>query len=194
MTVKATAAGAVLCVLIVGACTSTDTTPRPDAIGSSPSSHAEATPRAPDTENASPTGVAATREGILAAAGDHDYEALRELLDPKVFLSDFGFGIDPTSRWERMGDAPIEIMAALLRMDHVESRSNEGRLYKWPTYDAENKSLADIRRSDRKLFLSVMSREEYRRLIPNDEYGYVGPRLGILADGTWWFFVMGGGP
>ena len=26
------------------------------------------------------------------------------------------------------------------------------------------------------------------------EYGYVNPRLGILADGTWWFFVLEGGP
>jgi hypothetical protein len=26
------------------------------------------------------------------------------------------------------------------------------------------------------------------------EYGYTGPRLGILADGTWWFFLSGGAP
>ncbi|MGH2807332.1 MAG: hypothetical protein ACRDKT_08650, partial [Actinomycetota bacterium] len=60
--------------------------------------------------------MAETRAGILAAAADRDYEALREWLEPNVFLSDFGFGIDPTNRWEAKGDAPLEIMAALLAM------------------------------------------------------------------------------
>jgi hypothetical protein len=27
-----------------------------------------------------------------------------------------------------------------------------------------------------------------------DEYGYTSPRLGILEDGTWWFFILEGGP
>lgn len=26
------------------------------------------------------------------------------------------------------------------------------------------------------------------------EYGYTGPRLGILSDRTWWFFLSGGAP
>jgi hypothetical protein len=34
-----------------------------------------------------------------------------------------------------------------------------------------------------------MTEREFARLVPY-EYGYVGPRLGILADGTWWFFIL----
>ncbi|MGH2806046.1 MAG: hypothetical protein ACRDKT_02100, partial [Actinomycetota bacterium] len=119
---------------------------------------------------------------------------LREWLEPNVFLSDFGFGFDPTSRWERKGDAPLEIMAALLTMDYVESDTNEGHLFQWPVYDAETKSASDISPADRNKFLDVMTREEYRRLVPDAEYGYIGPKLGILKDGTWWFFIQEPGP
>jgi hypothetical protein len=141
-----------------------------------------------------PAAVADARDGILAAAADHDYEALREWLEPSVFLSDFGFGTDPIDRWARRGDAPIEMMEALLGMRHETMPSNEGRLFKWPVYDAETKSLAAISARDRSAFLKVMTRAEFRRLVPNDEYGYTGPRFGILADGTWWFFIMRPGP
>lgn len=181
---------AVLIFLAMPACTTERDTTQPSG---RPSSASPSGPPVAVAKDGLPPEVAAVRGGILAAAADHDYEALRELFDPNVFLSDFGFGIDPTNRWKRVGDEPIELMAALLEMDYLERDSNEGHLYEWPAYDAETKRLADISRADRNLFLSVMTREEFRRLVPNAEFGYVGPRLGILADGTWWFFVEGGG-
>lgn len=141
-----------------------------------------------------PKAVAEVRTTILEAAEDGAYKVLRSVLEPETFLSDFGYGIDPIDRWAKIGDEPLALMAALLQMDHVTEDSNEGRLIRWPVYDAETKSLDDITDRDRDLFLSVMSPQEFRRLIPNDEYGYVGPRLGILADGTWWFFIMEPGP
>ena len=43
------------------------------------------------------------------------------------------------------------------------------------------------------MFATVMSEGDLERLI-TDEYGYTGPELGILKDGTWWFFLLEGGP
>ena len=51
----------------------------------------------------------------------------------------------------------------------------------------------EMSESDRELFRQVMTEAEVENLIL-PEYGYVNPRLGILADGTWWFFVLEGGP
>jgi hypothetical protein len=134
----------------------------------------------------------------LRAAEHEDYEMLRPLLDPKVFLSDFGFGTrdepDPISRWAEMEEKPLETMAVLLDMQYTVEETNEGRLYRWPIYDAEYKTLGEMRVRDRRSFRSIMSKEELSRLISDAEYGYVGPRLGLLRDGTWWFFILEPGP
>lgn len=130
----------------------------------------------------------------MTAAERGDYELLRPFLNPEVFLSDYGFGIDPIERWRKLDDEPLTVMRALLFMSYVEEDTNEGRIFRWPVYGSETKTLGDISPRDRRRFLSVMSREEFRRIIPNDEFGYVGPRLGILADGTWWFFLLEPGP
>jgi hypothetical protein len=46
---------------------------------------------------------------------------------------------------------------------------------------------------ERKLLRTIMTEAELRdAILP--EYGYTTPRLGILADGTWWFFILEGGP
>lgn len=138
------------------------------------------------------------RAQILTAAEREDYELLRPVLDPEVFLSDFGFGTqeepDPIGRWSEMGDEPLQMMGVLLQMNHEEEETNEGHLFRWPRYDENTKSLDEISDRDRKAFRSIMTRREFRRLIPNEEFGYVGPRLGILAEGTWWFFILEPGP
>jgi hypothetical protein len=143
---------------------------------------------------AGPSSFADTRAAILAAADKGDYAALRPLIDADVFLSDFGFGEepDPAGRWEEMGSQPLEIMGVLLRMKHVVRTTNEGTLYQWPAYDADSDP-GDLTARHKELFASVMSNEELERLI-TDEYGYTGPKLGILEDGTWWFFLLQGGP
>jgi hypothetical protein len=91
-----------------------------------------------------------------------------------------------------MGSKPLETMGVLLEMPHVVRETNEGTLYEWPAYDPDSEP-ADLRPQDRKRFESVLSEDEVDELITGD-YGYTGPRLGILADGTWWFFILEGGP
>jgi hypothetical protein len=135
-----------------------------------------------------------TRAAILAAVESKDYDALRPLIEVDTFLSDFGFGEeqDPVARWEEIGSKPLETMGVLLQMPHVVRETNEGTLYEWPAYDPDSEP-GDLRPQDRKRFASVLSEDEVDQLITGD-YGYTGPRLGILADGTWWFFILEGGP
>jgi hypothetical protein len=46
---------------------------------------------------------------------------------------------------------------------------------------------------ERRALRTVMSEAELRdAILP--EVGYTAPRLGILADGTWWFFVLRASP
>lgn len=141
-----------------------------------------------------PGPVAETRSAILAAAESGEYEPLRDVVDSKSFLSDFGFGDepDPVGRWEQMGPKPLETMGTLLRMPHAVRETNEGTLYEWPQFNADS-SAADVSADERELLLTIMTEDELTNaLLP--EYGYTGPRLGILADGDWWFFVSGGAP
>lgn len=165
-----------------------------------------AAPACGDEESAAPSGsvsstrsaeglpgqVAATRSAILAAAEAGDYGELRPVLDPEVFLSDFGFGNepDPAARWEEQGPEPLETMRALLRMPHSVRHTNEGTLYQWPRFDADS-TVEDLTLPERDLLLTFMSEEELQNaFLP--ELGYTGPRLGILGDGTWWFFILEG--
>jgi hypothetical protein len=142
-----------------------------------------------------PAPVAETWEGIQGAAEAGDYEQLRPFLDRGVFLSDFGFGNDqpnPIERWADMGPEPLETIGAILRMPHSVTETNEGTLYQWPRFDPDS-TAEDISTAEREAFLTFMTEDElvnaFRR-----EYGYTGPRLGILADGVWWFFLSGGAP
>lgn len=186
----------VLCIgfiLVLAACTSDG---RPDESQPTPAITPTRAPAA-ETDLALPSEVDRVRSGIVAAAASGDYDMLRPFLEPESFLSDFGFGADvpdPISRWEDLGAEPLQVMAILLDMEHVKEETNEGLLYRWPTYDEETRSLEQLRSADKRAFRSVLTAGELRRLVPNDEYGYVGPRLGILEDGTWWFFLLEGGP
>jgi hypothetical protein len=140
-----------------------------------------------------PGPVSGTREGILNAAESDDYELLRPLVNPKVFLSDFGFGSgDPVGSWRELGPEPLETMAVLLRMPHKVRETNEGTLYQWPRFGADSRA-EDMSPADRALLGEIMSDAELEQIIL-PEVGYTGPRLGILADGTWWFFILEGGP
>lgn len=137
--------------------------------------------------------VLSTVSQIQAAAEENDYEALRDIIEPDLFLSDFGFGSevpDPAAAWEQDGPLALEVMKAVLEMDHVAERGNEGLVYRWPIYDAETKSMKEISPNDLRLFRSALGPTKAKALVPNHEYGYVGPRLGIRADGTWMYFVM----
>jgi hypothetical protein len=142
-----------------------------------------------------PAPVADTWQVILDATESGEYEQLRSVLEKKVFLSDYGFGKnqpDPIERWKGLGPEPMEIMGVLLRMPHAVKETGVGTLYEWPRFDA-NSEPEDIKPAEREAFLSFMTEDELVNALTPD-YGYTGPRLGILADGTWWFFVPGGAP
>lgn len=139
----------------------------------------------------SPTGD--TRSAILGAAQAGDYERLRSVLNQEVFLSDYGFGADqpdPIGRWRELGPKPLATMGALLRMPHVVRETNEGMLYQWPRFDPDS-TADDVTAAERDLFLTFMTEDELTNAF-NPDLGYTAPRLGILADGTWWFFILEG--
>jgi hypothetical protein len=142
-----------------------------------------------------PDPVAETRSGILRAAESRDYDRLRPVIDLQVFLSDYGFGRsqpDPVARWRQLGPKPLETMAVLLRMPHQIRETNEGTLYQWPRFGPDS-SPEDVSEAERALLRTIMTEAELRDLIL-PEYGYTAPRLGILADGTWWFFITNRAP
>ena len=137
-----------------------------------------------------PAPVSETRSAILAAAENGDYEPLQALVEPDVFLSDFGFGDepDPVGRWQEMGPKPLETMGVVLRMPHAVRETNEGTVYQWPKFDA-NSTMEDVTEPERDLLLTFMTEDELNNaFLP--EYGYTGPRLGILANGNWWFLIL----
>jgi hypothetical protein len=142
-----------------------------------------------------PAPVAETRSGIMRAAELGEYDRLRPLIDLDVFLSDYGFGSsqpDPVERWRRLGPKTLETMSVLLQMPHTVRQTNEGTLYQWPRFGSDSKP-GEMSDSERALLRTVMTEAEVRDLISPD-YGYTAPRLGILAEGTWWFFILEGGP
>jgi len=138
-----------------------------------------------------PEAVSETRSKILEAARNGDYDALRPIIKLDRFLSDYGFGSsqpDPVARWRRLGSKPLETMEVLLQMGHQVRETNEGTLYEWPRFDANSKA-EDITEGERRQLRQVLTEAEFREAtVP--EYGYTGPQLGILADGTWWFFKL----
>lgn len=160
----------------------------------SPPTSLPSSPPAADS-GAFPRPVADTRAAILAAAEAEDYGQLRAVLEQDVFLSDWGFGDDapdPIGQWEGRGLGPLKTMSALLRMPHVVRDTNEGTLYQWPRFSPDS-STEDLTGEERDLLLEFMSEGELEDAFP-PEYGYTAPRLGILADGTWWFLVLEKGP
>jgi hypothetical protein len=142
-----------------------------------------------------PDAVSETRSSILRAAQEGEYDALRPVIRLDRFLSDYGFGgsqPDPVRRWERLGDMPLRTMAVLLQMPHQVRETNEGTLYQWPRL-GPNSDPGDMTAEERSLLSQVMTEAEIRdAILP--EVGYRAPRLGILADGTWWFFILDRAP
>jgi hypothetical protein len=172
--------------LVMPGCGS-EKSPSPGAAGSS-----GATGSAETSGEGLPAPVSETRSAILAAAESGDYEPLQALVEPDVFLSDFGFGNepDPVGRWQEIGPKPLETMGVVLHMPHAVRETNEGTLYQWPRFDA-NSTMEDLTGPERDLLLTFMTDDELTNaFLP--ELGYTAPRLGILADGNWWFFILEG--
>lgn len=135
-----------------------------------------------------PDPVAQTRAAILAAATARDYDALEAVIDPEVFLSEAGFGVDPVPYWRELGTAPLEAMETLLGMSSTVEETNEGTLYRWPRFTS-NSSPEEMSDAEREALTALLG-EDGLGVAFQSETGYVAPRLGILADGTWWFLVL----
>lgn len=135
-----------------------------------------------------PSSVAQTRAAILGAAAAQDYDALESVVDPEVFLSDAGFGVDPVPHWRDLGTAPLEAMAVLLALPHTVRETNEGTLYQWPRFTADSDP-EDMSAAEKDALTTLLGESGLAASF-QPETGYVAPRLGILADGTWWFFIL----
>jgi hypothetical protein len=183
--VRLPALALVVAAVASAGCSGGDEASTPPPVASAPSA------TLPDV----PAPVAETWLDIHGAVEADDYEELRPFLDRSVFLSDYGFGNDqpdPIERWKAIGPEPLEKMGAILRMPHSVTETNEGTLYQWPRFDPDS-TAEDVKPAEREAFLTFMTEDQLvNAFIP--EYGYTGPRLGILADGTWWFFLSGGAP
>jgi hypothetical protein len=135
-----------------------------------------------------PGSVAQTRAAILAAASALDYDALEPLVDAQLFLPDAGFGVDPVTHWRDQGTAPLEAMAVLLAMPHTVRETNEGTFYQWPRFTADSDP-GDMSIVERKALVTLLGEPGLNAAF-QPETGYIAPRLGILSDGRWWFFIM----
>jgi hypothetical protein len=135
-----------------------------------------------------PDPVAQTRAAILAAAKARDYDALQAVIDPEVFLSDAGFGIDPVPGWRAQGTGPLETMEVLLGLPHTVEETNEGTLYRWPRFTADSDP-EEMSGPERDALVALLGEDGLVNAF-QDETGYVAPRLGVLADGTWWFLIL----
>jgi hypothetical protein len=135
-----------------------------------------------------PDPVAQTRAAILAAAKARDYDALQAVIDPEAFLSDAGFGVDPVPAWRALGTGPLEAMEVLLGLPHTVEETNEGTLYRWPRFTADSDP-EEMSGPERDALVALLGEDGLVNAF-QDETGYVAPRLGILADGAWWFLIL----
>ena len=186
---------AIALLATVTACSGDDPASVPSAPTEAPPETATATVSAPEavpTVEDVPDPVAQTHAAILAAAGAGDYDALEPLVDTETFLSDAGFGTDPVAYWRGLGTAPLEAMAAVLALPHTVRETNEGTLYQWPRFTADSDP-AEMSAAEQDALRAILGERGLERAF-NAETGYVAPRLGILADGTWFFFVQNPAP
>ena len=184
----ATLAVVALAALVLGAaCTGDDPPSASETTTDSSTETVVATEPVPTVEEL-PDPVAQTRATILAAASAEDYDALEPIVDAESFVSDAGFGVDPVAHWRNLGTEPLEAMAVVLALPHTVRETNEGTLYQWPRFtpDSDPEDMSPAERDA----LTALLGEDGLEASFQDETGYIAPRLGILADGTWWFFVV----
>jgi hypothetical protein len=117
------------------------------------------TVRAP--EPGVPEAVALTRDALLEAARERDYDALLK---------------------RTTDEEPLEQLEQILELPYTLSRG----IYVWPfAYDVE--SLGDLTAYERELLAPLGPLET----VFVEGTGYLGWRAGIRPDGTWVFFVAG---
>jgi hypothetical protein len=135
-----------------------------------------------------PEAVARTREALLEAARERDYEGLRPLIPASGFEYTFGSPVPggPIAYWQELerttDEDPLLRLQQVLEMPYTLSRG----YFVWPF-------AYDVATLDE---LTAYEREVLAPLGPLDTVfvegtGYLGWRAGIRPDGVWVFFVAG---
>ena len=144
------------------------------------------TEEAPDA--ALPEAVARTRQALLEAARERDYEALRPLVPPTGFEYTFGSPVPggPIAYWQELerttDERPLERLEQVLEMPYTLSRG----IFVWPfAYDVA--SLDELTAYEREVLAPLGPLET----VFVEGTGYLGWRAGIRPDGAWVFFVAG---
>ena len=187
--IVAAVSGAML--VLAGACTGYEGSSGSESSSEGSPDNAVATESVPAAEGL-PDPVAGTRAKILAAATAQDYDGLEPLVDSEGFLSDAGFGADPVAYWRDLGMGPLEAMEAILALPHTVRETNEGTLYQWPRLTPDSDP-EDMSAAEKEALTALLGQRALERAFTT-ETGYVAPRLGILADGTWFFFIQNPAP
>ncbi len=132
-----------------------------------------------------PEPVAATRRQLARLAASCDYEGLAELAREHGTTLSFGDASDPVDFWVaegRQGEDPLEILARVLAT--TPAQDTEAGYWAWPAAHldpGDEGSWAELER--------IFGPETVGDLRQYE--GYLGWRVGIADDGTWWFFVAG---
>ena len=193
--VRAASVVALVTLVLAAACTGDEPSTASETSTEGPTETVLATDPRPElapTVEELPDPVAETREAIQAAASALDYDALEQLVEAEGFLSDAGFGVDPVTHWRELGTEPLKAMAVLLAMPHTVEETNEGTLYRWPRFTADSNP-EDMSTAEKDVLTSLLGESGLEAaFLP--ETGYTAPRLGILADGTWWFLILEAAP
>lgn len=129
--------------------------------------------------------AAATREVLLQAAHECDWEALRAEIGDEFTFS-YGASEDAITYWqdlEERGTPITAILVHLLQMDHVVEEGTE--FVVWPAVmvlgeDATEEQWEQVE--------AIHTPEE---IATYHEHGYLGWRVGITPDGEWQYFVAG---
>jgi hypothetical protein len=140
-----------------------------------------------------PDVVAKTRDAIIAAAGQKDFQAFSPLIDRNAFADSVGDDVEPISYWEgllKQGDDVRPIMAALLRMPCAVYNGAEGEVFTWPS--AADLPYQKLTKKEIAALQKLYQGQLADQYIEGPEVGYyVGWRLSINSDGTWSEFVAG---
>ncbi len=192
----AVAAGGVVGVRsITGAFTS------PDAVR--PAEPQPVPTRVPKPTRGLPRSVEETRQAIVTAATDRDWNRLEGLIPNRGFTysigDSIGGGTEAVAFWQQLeetGDAVLETLVEFLEGPWGVTRPGAGVggavtyrgevIYQWPAASAKHPRKWTS--EDIEQLRTVATREELRQY---RRHGYFGWRVGIAADGEWLFYVAG---
>ncbi len=139
-----------------------------------------------------PDEVVAARDEIRLAAANCDFAALGELADHDRFAYEEGSG-DPAAfaDYARRVDADQQLAARIVQLLALPSTIVDGGpdgepIYVWPSAFSDDAGDDDWTALEASGAYPVEQLEAFR-----DTGGYLGYRIGVLADGTWLYLAAG---